>query len=116
MKLSSTDLQNFKAIYDYLVARDEMPSRADAIIVGGEWLRSDAAERVAELYNEKISDLIIFSGYAGFEGNTTGKSEAKIMAERAIELGVPERAIILDEKASNTAENLLFAAKILEEK
>ncbi|MDR3125646.1 MAG: YdcF family protein [Candidatus Nomurabacteria bacterium] len=116
MELSETDLRNYKAIYDYLTIRDEMPERADAIIVGGEWLRSDNGERAAELYRQGISDLIIFSGYADFGGNTTGQSEAEIMAERAIELGVPKQAIVLDKKAANTAENLLFAAEILAKK
>jgi uncharacterized SAM-binding protein YcdF (DUF218 family) len=115
MKLSKVDLQNFRAIYDYLTVRDEMPRHAEAIVVGGEWLRADNGERAAELYHQGVSDLIIFSGYAGFDGNN-GISEARFMAERAMELGVPKQAIILDEKASNTAENLIFAANILAEK
>jgi hypothetical protein len=116
MNISNADLENYKAIYDYLTVRDKMPKHADVIVAGGEWLRSDNSERVAELYHNGVANLIIFSGYAGFDGNTTGQSEAQAMAQRAMELGVPEEAIILEEKASNTAENLLFAADILAEK
>jgi uncharacterized SAM-binding protein YcdF (DUF218 family) len=113
MELSEQDTKDFSTLYNYLNVQDEIPERADAIIVGGEWLRSDAADRVFELYSQGVSDVIIFSGYAGFEGNTTGESEAKIMAERAMALGVPKSSIILEERASNTAENLTFSSEIL---
>jgi len=116
IKLSRIDNKSknyFEIIFTYLRDYDILPTHADAIICGGEWEAVDAAECVAELYNKRHSNLVIFSGYADFEDNTTGKSEARLLSEHAIKLGVPQDKIILEEQASNTAENIIFSAKIL---
>ena len=71
------------------VYEDGSPSDAlsDRIIAG------------VELYNAGLCDVLIFSGGPGY-GEWT---EPMVMRRIAIEMGVPESAIILDEQGFNTA-------------
>lgn len=48
MKLSQADFDDLQIIWDYLRIEDELPERADAIVVGGSGSRTDMAERAAD--------------------------------------------------------------------
>ena len=81
--------------------------RADAIVVFGarayrDGRPSDAlADRVrtaCRLYHEGLSDKLVFSGGPG-DG---GVHETQAMRRLALELGVPDQAILLDEGGVNT--------------
>ena len=87
---------------------DEAPSNssncaaADAIVAvsGGDTnARTDAA---IERYRQGWAPLLIFSGAAQ---DPDGPSNAKSMKDRALEQGVPEQNVIIEEFARNTAEN-----------
>lgn len=81
----------------------------------------------AELFHKKYAPLILVSG-----GNATNKwipdekniqktnwgtdSEAEKYKEILIEKNVPERAILLETKSTNSGENILFTYEILKEK
>lgn len=93
--------------------------KADCIFVlGSHDLR--VAEYGAKLFLEGYAPVIIFSGGVAHHGDlleTEWKSsEAEIFAERAMDLGVPEDKIIIENKATNTGENVQFTEKILKEK
>jgi len=90
--------------------------KADVILVlGSSDLRK--AEYAAQLYHEGWAPLLVFSGG---EGRTTaglwGMTEAEKFASVAIEKGVPEEAILLEKRSTNTGENILFTKQLLEEK
>jgi len=97
-----------------------IPEKADAIVVfaGGVGESGKVGqgyeERVyhaVELYREGYADKIIFSsGFIYF------LEEALVMKAVAISFGIPENAIILEEKASNTYENVKFTKEILDKK
>jgi uncharacterized SAM-binding protein YcdF (DUF218 family) len=96
------------------------PSKADAIVVfaGGVGESGQAGqgyeERVkhaAELYNSGYARYIIFS--SGFRSTF---SEPYIMQVLAISLGVPRDFIILETKAGNTYQNVVFTSAILRSK
>lgn len=100
--------------------KSDAPRKMDAIVVfaGGVGESGKAGqgyqERVeyaVELYKEGYSKYIIFSsGYAYvFE-------EAMVMKALAVSLGVPEEAIILENKAGNTYENVKYTKEILAER
>lgn len=75
------------------------------------------AERGAELFLEGWAPLLIYSG--GFGAITKGmwaEPEAKLFADIAIKLGVPEEKILIESESTNTGENVLFTRKLLEEK
>lgn len=102
-------IPQLKIIWDALVRRDILPSKADAIVIGG-CPDLGLAKRAAELYHAGIANTIVISGYKPKWLNIT---EAKLQAGRCVELGVPPEALILEEQASNTGQNVTLSAKIL---
>ncbi len=104
-----------KIVWDYMLM-DQKLEKADAILVlGSSDLRK--AEYAAQLYHEGWAPLVIFSGG---EGRTTtglwGMTEAEKFASVAMEHGVPEEAILLEKRSTNTGENIRFTKELLEEK
>jgi uncharacterized SAM-binding protein YcdF (DUF218 family) len=90
--------------------------KSDCIIVlGSHDLR--VADWTAELFHKKWSELIIFSGGLGnFTLGYWDEPEADIFAKRAISLGVPEKNILIENKSSNTGENVRFSRELLKRK
>lgn len=111
--MNSTSLNEYmdelQTIWDALVRRDTMPAHADVIVVGG-CRDLGLAERAAELYHAGISELIVITGY---QPKTMNLTEAKYLSDRCVELGVPRSALILEEEASNTGENIVLAANVV---
>jgi len=75
------------------------------------------AERAAELYLQGMAPMLIFSGGLG---NLTRDlwtiPEAILFAERAVSMGVPPSAILVEEHSTNTGENILFTQALLKER
>lgn len=87
-------------------------SKMDAIVAvsGGDTnARTDEAIR---LYKEGWAPIIVFSGAAA---DTSGPSNAKAMARRAFEAGVPDQAIVTEEFSRTTAENALNTSQFIVE-
>ena len=92
------------------------PEKSDCILaLGSHDLR--VAERAAELYLQGFAPLVIMSGGLGnFTKEMWTKKEADKFAKVAIEKGVPEDSILIENKSTNTGENILFTQKLLKEK
>lgn len=90
--------------------------KSDCILaLGSHDLR--VAERAAELYLQGYAPLVIMSGGLGnFTKEMWDEKEADKFAEIAIQKGVPAKAILIENKSTNTGENILFTQKLLEEK
>ena len=107
-------LKPLQVIWDYLSMHQE-PVKADVIVGFGNF-NTDIARRAAELYHQGYAPKILFTG--GLGRNTDGmlpEPEAVRFAKVAMECGVPEEDIILEEKSRNTKENIDFTRKKLEE-
>ena len=102
-------------LWDYHHMNQQL-EKADCILVlGSHDLR--VAERGAELYSQGYASLIIFSGGLGrLTKEIWRESEAEKFAEIAEKIKVPKEAMLIENKSSNTGENILFAQKLLEEK
>ncbi|WP_189271882.1 YdcF family protein [Kitasatospora griseola] len=74
------------------------------------------ADTAADLYHRGLAPLIVFTGATS---STTRalmpRGEAVHYKERALELGVPDSAILVEPRARNTGENIRFARALLEE-
>lgn len=106
--------ETVKVLWDYMRMNME-PERADCI-VGFGCYDEDIPRRAAELYHAGLAPWVVFSG--GLGRNTSGiwsKSEAERFAAIAAAEGVPMARIILEDKSTNSAENLLFTPKVLAE-
>lgn len=86
---------------------------ADAIVAvsGGDTnARTDAA---IALYQNGWAPLLIFSGAAQ---DPSGPSNAQSMKNRAIEQGVPEQNVLIEEFARNTAENAANTSQFINDR
>ncbi len=97
----------------YLSPQGEL-QKTDAIVVisGGE-TKARTREGV-DLYFQKYAPKIIFSG-AAEDQDESGISNAQMMASIAIELGVSEDDMILEETSETTFENAQGVQKILQQ-
>ncbi len=105
-------LKPLQVIWDYLRLGEE-PQKADCIVGFGNF-NVNIARRAAELYHQGYADKILFTG--GLGRNTLGmlpEPEAVRFAKVAMECGVPEDALILEDKSTNTAENIRFTHDLL---
>ena len=102
-------------LWDYLCLH-QTPKKADCI-VGFGCYNEDVARRAAQLYHQGLAPLVLFTG--GLGRNTSAmwtESEASRFAKIAVAQGVPERAILIEERSTNSGENLIFSRRMLEER
>jgi len=95
---------------------NQVPEKSDCILaLGSHDLR--VAERAADLYLDGFAPLLIMSGGLGnFTKDMWTEKEADKFAAIAIQKGVPANAILIENKSTNTGENILFTQKLLEQK
>lgn len=106
--------QAAQILWDYHHLHHELRP-ADAIwALGSHDLR--VADRVAELWHEGLAPRVILSGGLGnFTEGVLEKPEAEWFAERALELGVPESALLIESRSSNCGENVMMTQALLAE-
>jgi len=85
--------------------------KADLAIVFGT-RHPEAVKRAVEIYKRKLVPLILITGGLN---RVTRKIEAYEMAGKMINLGVKKKDILLEDKSTNTLENVLFSKKTIEE-
>jgi uncharacterized SAM-binding protein YcdF (DUF218 family) len=89
---------------------------ADCIIVLGSH-DTRVAERGAEVFLAGWAPLIVFSGNVG--GLTAGlwdRPEGEVFAEVAAARGVPRERMLIEARATNTAENVTFSRELLRQR
>ncbi len=102
-----------QTLWDYLCLRQPLQP-ADCIVGFGNF-NTDIARRAAELYLGGYAPKILFTG--GLGRNTEGllpEPEAVRFARVAMECGVPEVDILIEDRSTNTSENILFTRRMLE--
>ena len=104
-----------RKLWDYHQVNHEL-SKSDCILaLGSHDLR--VADRAAELYLEGWAPLLVMSGGLGnFTQGMWTESEADQFAAIAIKKGVPADAILVENRSTNTGENIVFTQKLLREK
>jgi uncharacterized SAM-binding protein YcdF (DUF218 family) len=86
---------------------------ADVIIVLGSH-DTRVAERGAEVFLAGWAPLIVFSGRLGaLTSDIWTRPEAEIFADVAAGLGVPRDRMRIEDRATNTGENVLFSRALL---
>jgi uncharacterized SAM-binding protein YcdF (DUF218 family) len=73
------------------------------------------AERGAQLYLEGWAPLLVFSGGLGvITKNLWSEPEAELFASIARGMGVPDTAILVETRSTNTGENVRFTRRLLD--
>ena len=107
-------MEPLQILWDYL-GMHQVPEKADCIVGFGNF-NTNIARRAAELYCQGYAPKVLFTG--GLGRNTAGllpEPEAVRFARVAMECGVPEADILLETESTNTAENILFTRRLLEQ-
>jgi uncharacterized SAM-binding protein YcdF (DUF218 family) len=108
-------LQLAKIVWDYHQMNTPL-QKADCIFVLGSH-DTRVAERAAEIYLQGWAPLLIFSGGLGrLTKDLWSETEAKLFAKIALQKGVPEKDILIENRSTNTGENILFTRQLLQEK
>src|SRR5262245_24690524 len=90
--------------------------RADAILVLCSHDKK-VAETAAHLFLQGWAPLLIFAGGLGSITREMWQTpEADQFAEIAMSMGVPRQAILIENRSTNTGENILFTKQLLAEK
>ncbi len=104
-----------KQLWDYHQLKHVIVKSECILALGSNDLR--VPERAAELYLQGFAPLIIMSGGLGnFTQDIWTEKEADKFAGVAIKKKVPADAILIENKSSNTGENILFTQNLLLEK
>lgn len=92
------------------------PEKADCIVaLGNSDIRT--AHAAAEQFNKGYGDVLVTTGGFGrLTKDAFTKPEAQIFADEAMKLGVPSEKIIIEDKSTNTFDNIRFTKKLLAEK
>jgi uncharacterized SAM-binding protein YcdF (DUF218 family) len=104
-----------KILWDYHHMSHELEKTDCILALGSHDLR--VAERAAELYLEGWAPLLIMSGGLGnLTQETWTVPEANQFAAIARKKGVPLEHVLIENKSTNTGENILFTQKLLAQK
>ena len=103
--MTTATLHHAARLWEYL-SRREKPRRSDAIVVCCSYdLR--VGDHACDLFMAGLAPRLVFSGNTGnWTRHIWSRPEAHIFRDRAIERGVPEQAILMEDRATNFGENI----------
>jgi hypothetical protein len=103
-----------KILWNYH-AMNQALEKADAIIaLGSHDVR--VGKYAAQLYLDGWAPLLVMSGGIGRLTETWHRPEAELFAEEAVKMGVPKDKMVIENKSTNTQENILLTKAALEGK
>lgn len=120
MKLSEAKIDNISDEYITHIVfdgiYDDLKKAKYAIVFGHYQLQKYRVEHAVQLYKQHRIEKIIFSGGVGGFANHTNEtiSEAVMMKDLAVSLGVKEEDTYVEDKSNSTMENVLNVCKLLE--
>lgn len=112
MKISEADISALsdtvleKLIFD-LPTEDVIPFCQSALVLGTSDPNIDRTPEAVKAYNEGLCKKLVFSGGVLWDTEYGRISEAEYMRRFALEHGVPDEDIVLDELARTTIENMI---------
>ncbi len=119
-KMEMTKEKALNLIWDYMHMEHTL-KKADAIFVLG-CRDTRVAEHAAQLFLDGLAPIIIFAGSGSIHNSKPGReqfvgsTEAEVFADIARKMGVPEEAILIENRSQNTGQNYEFSIQLLREK
>lgn len=110
--ITAADREAAVTLWHYHQMNQPLTPCAVAIGLGSHDL--GVATFAAKLYHEGLFEVLVFSGATN--PTLTDKfprGEAVHFRERAVDLGVPEDAILIEPRATNTGQNITFSRELL---
>lgn len=113
--ITKETLELAQLLWDYHHVHHTLEKSDCILALGSHDLR--VAERAAALYLQGWAPLLVFSGGLGrLTQEIWSEAEADKFAAIALNKGVPREAILIENKSTNTGENILFTQKLFQEK
>jgi uncharacterized SAM-binding protein YcdF (DUF218 family) len=107
--------EDARTLWDYHHVRHSVGPAEVIVVLGSHDTR--VAERGADLFLQGLAPLIVFSGNVGaLTRGLWDRPEAEVFAEVARDRGVPAERILIEPRATNTGENVVFTRRLLEER
>jgi uncharacterized SAM-binding protein YcdF (DUF218 family) len=104
-----------KKLWDYNQMHDRLEPSDAIVALGSMDLR--VAKRAAKLWKLKMAPIIVVSGgYGRLTGKDWSEPEAVKFKRAIIEDGIPESAILVEDKSTNAAENFHYSLALLKDK
>lgn len=105
--------EDAQRLWDYQLMHHELRACSVGVGLGSHDL--GVADTTAALYRRGLMPLVVFTGATS---RTTRecmpRGEAEHYRDRAVELGVPPTAILVEPRARNTGENIRFSRELLQ--
>lgn len=112
--ISTQDWEDTRLVWDYHQMGHAPRPCSVAIGLGSHDL--GVAEAAVDLYRRGMAPLLLFTGATSpTTRERMPRGEAVHYRERALELGVPSSAVLVEPRARNTGENIRFSRELLEE-
>ncbi|RZB18413.1 YdcF family protein [Streptomyces sp. F001] len=112
--ISTQDWADARRVWDYHQMGHSPRPCSVAIGLGSHDL--GVADTAVDLYKRGMAPLLLFTGATSpTTRERMPRGEAVHYQERAIELGVPSTAVLVEPRARNTGENIRFSRELLEE-
>lgn len=108
-----------KKIWDFMLMHQKL-EKSDLIFVLGS-RATQVAEWAAKLWLDGYAPIILFSGSGSIHNHKPGReifintTEAEVFADIAVKLGVPRKAIIIENESQNTGQNYEFSINKMRE-
>ena len=108
-------IDNLQILWDFLVKNDHLVQ--SDIIIGFGSNDIMVANCAADLYKRNYAPLVLFTGGLGKgTADSWEETEADRFAKFAIDNGVPPERVIIENKSTNTGENIRFSKELLQNK
>lgn len=102
-----------RLLWEYHSVRQEIPPKVDLMLVAGSHDTS-VAEHAAKLYGQVSFGAVVASGGRGkITSETQSEPEALRFRDIMEAHGVPVGAVLIEDQASNTGENVTFTHRLL---
>lgn len=106
--------QAAQVVWDYHRLGHALAPADLLFVLGSHDLR--VAEHAADLFHRGLAPRVVLSGGFGVrKASPWVKSEAEMFAEVMVQRGVPESALLLESRSTNTGENVRFTRELLVE-
>ncbi|MEU3657330.1 YdcF family protein [Streptomyces sp. NPDC032161] len=111
--ISNQEWSDARRLWDHHLLHHEPRPCSVAIGLGSHDL--GVADAAVGLYRRGMTPLIVFTGATSrTTRDRMPRGEAVHYRERALELGVPDSAVLVEPRARNTGENIRFSRELLE--
>ncbi|MGR4882128.1 YdcF family protein [Streptomyces sp. LARHCF249] len=112
--ITTQDWSDTRRLWEYHQMGHEPRPCSVAIGLGSHDL--GVADAAVDLYRRGMAPVLVFSGATSpTTQERMPRGEAVHYQERALELGVPSSAILVEPRARNTGENIRFSREVLQE-